>query len=65
MAAAAVSDPELTLADSEDLRGAGWANALGCRPLVLHDDRFGILYFLACPALHTVRFRHDALPFLT
>jgi hypothetical protein len=58
-------DRDLALADSEHFRGAGWADPLGCRLLVLHDDRLRILYFLACPALHTVRFRHAALPFLT
>jgi len=42
------------LADPEYLGAAGWAYALGCRSLVLHDDALGVLDLFLGAALHAV-----------
>ena len=43
---------ETLLADSEDFRAAGGADALGCRSPVLHDNPLGILDLFLGSALH-------------
>ncbi len=53
---------DLTLADSEHLRTAGWTYALGCRLSVFHGYGLSILHFLFSAALHTVCL-HLSAPF--
>ena len=44
----------LALADFEHLCAAYGANALRCRPAILHRDCLGILHISLGPALHTI-----------
>jgi len=47
--------------DTEHLGAAYWANALGSRPAIFHDDNMGIFYLSHLTALYTIGLHDDLL----